>query len=211
LLGPGESRKFSPRLGKGSPLPPSAESPEDSFAARFEALVFAQRNVLAAVPVVLAWLAMDLPLHGADLALAVVLVLLGCALRAWSTLYNRYAQGERKSLATGGPYSWMRNPLYVANSLVLIGGFVASGLWLWLPVALVWFALVYTLTIRHEERRLREKYGESYAAYCASVGRWLPRRRGEPPSVPARAFLGALAVQSRSLLILAPFVIRSAL
>ena len=46
------------------------------------------------------------------------LVAAGSALRAWATLYNRYAQGgERKSLATGGPYSWLRNPLYVANSL----------------------------------------------------------------------------------------------
>jgi protein-S-isoprenylcysteine O-methyltransferase Ste14 len=179
--------------------------------ARFEAAVFGQRNVLAAVPVVLAWLGMSPPVRGSNLFLATLLVAAGAALRAWSTLYNRYAQGERKSLATGGPYSWMRNPLYVANSLVLIGGFVASGLWAWLPVALVWFGLVYTFTIRHEERRLHEKYAGDYAAYCARVGRWLPRRIGEWPRVPPGAFATALAVQSRSLLILAPFLLRNAL
>lgn len=177
---------------------------------RFEAAVFGQRNVLAAVPVVLAWIAMSQPVRSADLACGALFVITGSALRAWSTLYNRYAQGERKSLATGGPYSWLRNPLYVANSLVLIGGFVASGLWAWLPAALLWFGLVYTFTIRHEERRLREKYGSDYAAYCTSVGRWLPRRLGEWPRVPPRAFATAFAIQSRSLLILAPFLLRSA-
>lgn len=184
----------------------------DSLGARVEAAVYGQRNVLACVPVVLAWLAMARPLSAVALASGAALVAAGSALRAWATLYNRYAQGsERKSLATGGPYSWLRNPLYLANALVLLGGVSASGLWAWLPAAGLWFALVYTLTIRHEERRLLEKYGTAYAAYCTSVRRWLPRRRGEWPQVSWRRFLPALAVQSRSLLILAPFLFRGAL
>jgi protein-S-isoprenylcysteine O-methyltransferase Ste14 len=194
-----------------TPLHPIALA-SDTLGARAEAAVYGQRNVLACVPVVLAWLAMGRPLSGAGLAIGAALVAAGSALRAWATLYNRYAQGcERKSLATGGPYSWLRNPLYVANSLVLLGGFAASGLWAWLPAAGLWFALVYTLTIRHEERRLLEKYGSAYAAYCTNVPRWLPRRRGDWPQVSWRRFLPALAVQSRSLLILAPFLLRSAL
>lgn len=188
-------------------LQPIARTTEP-LGARIEAAVYGQRNVAAFVPVALAWLAMDGPPSGAALAGGAALVVAGSALRAWGTLYNRYAQGERKSLATGGPYSWIRNPLYVANSLVLLGGFAASGLWAWLPAALLWFALAYTLTIRHEERRLLEKYGDAYAAYRAGVGRWLPKTRGELPQVPGRAFLGALAVQSRSLLILAPLLVR---
>ena len=183
-----------------------------SLAARVEAIVYDQRNVLAFAPVALAWLAMSLPLSAPALAVGALLVAGGSALRAWAIQYNRYAQGrERKSLATGGPYSWLRNPLYIANSLVLLGGFAASGLWAWLPVAVLWFALVYNLTVLHEERRLREKYSEEYAAYCARVPRWLPRRRGELPKVPWRDFLAAFAVQSRSLLILAPFLVRAAL
>jgi protein-S-isoprenylcysteine O-methyltransferase Ste14 len=182
----------------------------DTLAVRVEAAVYDQRNVLAFVPVAWAWLVSSGPLSGAALGIGAALVGAGSALRAWATLYNRYAQGERKSLATGGPYSWLRNPLYVANSLVLLGGFAASGLWAWLPAAVLWFALAYTLTVRHEERRLREKYGADYAAYCARVPRWLPRSIGELPQVAWRAFLPALAVQSRSLLILAPFLVRAA-
>ena len=193
-----------------TPLHPIVLAP-DTLGARIEAAVYAQRNVLACAPVVLGWLAMARPLPAAALATGAALVAAGSALRAWATLYNRYAQGrERKSLATGGPYSWLRNPLYVANSLVLLGGVAASGRWAWLPAAGLWFALVYTLTIRHEERRLLEKYGPAYATYCARVARWLPRR-GELPQVSWRRFLPALAVQSRSLLILAPFLLRSVL
>jgi protein-S-isoprenylcysteine O-methyltransferase Ste14 len=192
-----------------TPLQPVASTAE-TRGARLDAAVYGQRNVVAFVPVALAWLEMTTPLSGSALALGAALVAAGSALRAWGTLYNRYAQGERKSLATGGPYSWIRNPLYVANTLVLLGGFAATGLWLWLPAALLWFALAYTLTIRHEERRLHEKYGSAYAAYCARVGRWWPKRRGELPRVPWRAFLGALGVQSRALLILAPLLLRSA-
>lgn len=190
-----------------TPLHPIATA--ESWTARVEASVYDQRNVLAFAPVALAWLASG-PLSAPALAIGAACVAGGSALRAWATLHNRYAQGERKSLATGGPYSWVRNPLYVANSLVLLGGFAASGLWAWLPAAVLWFALSYSLTVRHEERRLREKYGAAYEAYCAQVPRWLPRRIGDRPRVSGRAFLSALAVQSRSLLILAPFLLRAA-
>jgi protein-S-isoprenylcysteine O-methyltransferase Ste14 len=190
-----------------SPLHPVA-LPAGTLAARFEAAVYGQRNLLAALPVGLAWLAMPRPSAAPALALAAALVLAGSALRAWGTLHNRYAQGERKTLATGGPYSWVRNPLYVANTLVLLGGFAAAGLFAWLPAALLWFACVYTLTVRHEERRLHEKYGIAYAAYGERVGRWLPKQWGQRPRVPFRAFGGALVVQSRALLILAPFLLR---
>lgn len=185
----------------------SAAQPAGSFAARFETTVYQHRNVLAALPVVAAWLAMASRPPVAALTLGVALVLVGSALRAWGTLHNRYAQGERKALATGGPYSWSRNPLYVANTLVMLGGFAASGFLPLLPAALLWCAGVYGLTIRHEERRLHEKYGTAYAAYCARVGRWLPKGGGETPRIPWRPFLGAFGMQSRSLLILVPFLL----
>lgn len=180
-----------------------------SFAARLDAAVYDFRNVLAFLPVALAWRAASERPGAAVLASGAAAVLAGAALRAWATLYNRYAQGaERKTLATGGPYSWSRNPLYWANGLVLLGGFCASGLFAWLPAAAAWFALVYARTIRHEERRLRAKYGGAYVAYAARVPRWLPTRLGEPPRVAWRRFLPALAVQARALLILAPFLLR---
>ena len=177
-----------------------------------EAFVFEQRNELAALPLVPAWLAMERSPSPATLALAVALVAAGAALRAWGTIHNRYAQGRgRKTLATSGPYSWLRNPLYVANALVLIGAFEASGHRAWLPAAGLWLAGIYTLTVHHEERRLAERYGSAYADYCRRVNRWLPRRPVEQPRAARGAFLAALAFQSRCLLVLVPFLLRSAL
>jgi protein-S-isoprenylcysteine O-methyltransferase Ste14 len=180
-----------------------------AFAERLDAAVYDHRNLLACLPIVLAWWATAGRPTALALTAAAAFVSAGSALRAWATLYNGYAQGaERKTLATGGPYSWSRNPLYWANALVLLGGFVASGSVAWLPAAAAWFALVYGRTVRHEERRLASKYGDAYAAYAARVPRWLPARRGERPRVPWSRFLLALAVQARVLLILAPFLLR---
>jgi protein-S-isoprenylcysteine O-methyltransferase Ste14 len=188
---------------------PSATAVQPALVERLDAAVYDFRNVLAFTPVALAWWAMRARPGPLVLADAAVLVLGGAALRAWATLHNRYAQGaERKTLATGGPYSWSRNPLYGANALVLLGGFAASGLMAWLPVASAWIAFVYARTVRHEERRLLAKYGAAYAAYASRVPRWLPVRRGERPRVAWRRFLPALAVQARALLILAPFLLR---
>ena len=173
---------------------------------RFEAAVAARRNWLAALPVAVACL--DLPARPALAAFATgaAFVSLGVALRAWATLHNRYAQGERKTLATGGPYSWLRNPLYLANTAVMLGGVAAAGSAapLRLTAAALWCALVYGTTVRCEERRLHEKYGARYAAYSACVGRWWPRRAGEVPRFGARAFLGACLAQAGSFAILLP-------
>jgi protein-S-isoprenylcysteine O-methyltransferase Ste14 len=177
----------------------------DSTVARLQAGVFAHRNLLAGAPLIAALLLA--PASGGALRefSAFALAALGVALRAWCTLYNRFAQGDRKTLATGGPYAWMRNPLYVGNTLVLLGAATIAGpLWL-VPLTSAWAFLVYEQVVRHEERRLSQKYGSAYAAYCRSVPRWIPRVRAALGPLP-RAFGPALLVQSRSLLLLLPFV-----
>ena len=178
-------------------------------AARVQALAFAHRNRLAALPIVAAFLLTRGPVEPARFVAAAALILLGAALRAWCTLYNRFAQGERKTLATDGPYAWSRNPLYLGNVLVLSGcALVAGPLWL-LPLTWAWAFAVYEQVIRHEERRLLAKYGEAYEQYRGRVGRWLSRAR-PGDSGPRAAGLGwALAVQSRSLLILLLFAAKS--
>jgi protein-S-isoprenylcysteine O-methyltransferase Ste14 len=182
------------------------------LAPRLESLVYRGRNLLAGLPLVLAWAAAPPPRTAAAFVAACGLVAGGVALRAWATLHNRYAQGGgRKTLATGGPYSWLRNPLYVANSLVMLGGLTALGAWAWLAEAVLWFVLVYQVTVLHEERRLGEKYGAAYHDYCARVGRWWPTARGEWPRGGLRPFLSALLVQSTRFAILLPALLRPAL
>jgi protein-S-isoprenylcysteine O-methyltransferase Ste14 len=183
---------------------PLVESPApDSIAVRLQACVFAQRNLLAGAPLLAALLLAPAPGGAARLAAAFALAALGVVLRAVCTRFNRYAQGEPKTLATRGPYAWLRNPLYAANTLVLLGAATIAGpLWL-VPLTGAWAFLVYEQAVRHEERRLAQKYGGAWAFYCGAVPRWIPRC----PALPLpRALLRALWLQSRSLLVLLPFV-----
>jgi len=70
-------------------------------------------------------------------------------------------------------YRFSRNPMYVAMALfqIAIGIGLDNG---WI-VALVPVALgvVYATAVRHEERYLQARFGESYTRYRQSVRRWL--------------------------------------
>lgn len=80
-------------------------------------------------------------------------------------------------LVTTGLFRFLRNPIIASEMLVLWG--VA----LYVPSAgiVIYAAAVTTaahlVVIRIEEPVLRERFGESYAAYCRDVPRWLPRLR----------------------------------
>ena len=90
-----------------------------------------------------------------------------------------YAAGhlaKDRELATSGPYSYIRNPLYVGTALSAIGIVFASGSrWLALLFAAV-FLLVYLPAIELEEQHLREIFPD-YARYAQYVHRFVPLRR----------------------------------
>jgi protein-S-isoprenylcysteine O-methyltransferase Ste14 len=79
-----------------------------------------------------------------------------------------------------GPYRWVRNPIYVAALLVVLGE-----AWLFLSVSLLLYAgamaiLFHLFVIGYEEPTLRRRFGETYTEYFRTVRRWIPRppRRG---------------------------------
>jgi protein-S-isoprenylcysteine O-methyltransferase Ste14 len=94
---------------------------------------------------------------------------LGLLLRGWSAGHL----AKNQQLATTGPYSYIRNPLYVGTLIVALGIVVASrNLWLAVIFAAVFF-LVYLPAIELEEQHLRDIF-PSYAAYARCVYRFLP-------------------------------------
>lgn len=98
----------------------------------------------------------------------------GLALRMWSILYV----GGRKSqeLVTHGPYSICRNPLYVGTMLLTLGAGLCfeNILMLGVSVALIW--PLHVVTVRLEEQRLEEIFGDEYRAYKERVPRYGFRR-----------------------------------
>lgn len=101
---------------------------------------------------------------------------LGVALRAYAA--GHLAKNQR--LATGGPYAWTRNPLYLGSSLMGVGFALAGGSALLALALVVLFAAVYWPVIRREEAYLRGEFGEDYNRYAQHVPLFLPRFRRPP-------------------------------
>jgi|SRR5215467_1446898 protein-S-isoprenylcysteine O-methyltransferase Ste14 len=99
----------------------------------------------------------------------------GLALRAWAA--GHLAKNQR--LATGGPYAYIRNPLYMGTLLVALGLAVAarSAALAFLFVAV--FLLIYLPVVMLEEQHLTSLFPE-YAPYAAAVPSLIPRRRPRP-------------------------------
>ena len=81
-----------------------------------------------------------------------------------------------RELVVAGLYRYVRNPQYVGVLLAVSGEAVWSGRLILLAYAAGLAAFYHLFVTRYEEPTLRRTFGESYARYCATVPRWLPRR-----------------------------------
>jgi protein-S-isoprenylcysteine O-methyltransferase Ste14 len=84
---------------------------------------------------------------------------------------GRNRQVYADDLVTGGLFSHCRNPLYVGNYLMLVGVGIASCSRIFIFIILPLMALAYWAIIAAEENFLRNKFGETFDAYCARVSR----------------------------------------
>ncbi len=112
-----------------------------------------------------------------ELAGALVLAPLGAALFVWA-LRSIPRDADRDTLVTGGAYSWLRNPIYLAflAMLVATGLLVSGGVRLILPVLL--YVAGSELRIASEEGELAKKFAEDYALYRRRTRwRYLPGLR----------------------------------
>lgn len=133
----------------------------------------------AAIILVLLLVVFHSPAAGQHTLAAELGELLGFALLVAATLWRIWcalfiAGSKNAELATSGPYSVVRNPLYLGNLLGAIGfGFAVQLPLLALFIALV-FALFYPSVVANEERTLAARFGQRYDGYCARVPRWIP-------------------------------------
>jgi len=115
-----------------------------------------------------------------SLMLGTVGVVAGLLIRALASGHVR----KNEALATSGPYSYTRNPLYLGSLVMGLGFCVAARSW-WVGVALVvMFLVIYVPVIRDEEAFLRRTFPE-FEEYARRVPRMLPRltplSSNEPP------------------------------
>lgn len=107
--------------------------------------------------------------------LGISLFLIGVIIRVWAQQHLHYRLKALKSLTTTGPFSLVRNPIYIGNILMCLGGIVLSQLLWFVPITLLYCLGIYSLVVRYEEAHLLKKYGGPYCRYMARVPRWFPR------------------------------------
>jgi protein-S-isoprenylcysteine O-methyltransferase Ste14 len=82
-----------------------------------------------------------------------------------------------RELVVRGLYRYVRNPMYLSVTTIVLGEFLLTGSRPLLVYWAVWFVAVNLFVIGYEEPTLRRRFGESYERYTREVGRWLPRYR----------------------------------
>lgn len=118
------------------------------------------------------------PLHlaGGVLVAAGVALLLACIFE-----FARSGRGTLSpvdpptSLVVRGLYRFVRNPMYLSVSTIILGEVLLTRSTELFLYWLVWFAAVNLFVMGYEEPYLRRQFGESYERYARSVPRWIPR------------------------------------
>lgn len=97
--------------------------------------------------------------------------ILGLMVRAWAAGHIR----KNAELATSGPYSYTRNPLYFGSFLLGLGFTISSGRWQLGILFAVLFLGIYLPVMRVESATLAKLFGESFQKYADAVPMFLPR------------------------------------
>lgn len=169
--------------------PTNATSPlsaaEQTRSARVGAVLFRNRSWL---PVLFLAIPLFVPGHmsAAEWIIGAIAIVAGEWIRlagvaAAGTVTRRRSRTVQR-LVTYGVFAWVRNPLYVGNFLIWMGFVVISGVLWFLPIAVIIFAIEYSLIVRYEEGVLESIFGAEYLAYKQTTPRWMPRpvsARGE--------------------------------
>jgi len=76
-------------------------------------------------------------------------------------------------LVTDGPFSFTRNPIYLANVMMIAAIGLVSGIVWFLPMALATGIATQKLAIEREEKHLDARFGKRYRDYVKRVRRWI--------------------------------------
>jgi protein-S-isoprenylcysteine O-methyltransferase Ste14 len=116
------------------------------------------------------WLSTPSP---TSLAIGLPVSILGLALRTWAAGHLE----KNTTLADGGPYAYVRNPLYIGTLATAAGLVIASRRWELGVLFAVVFLLIYLPVVELEEQHLRTLFPE-YTDYARRVPKLFPRFSG---------------------------------
>ena len=80
-------------------------------------------------------------------------------------------------LVVSGLFRYVRNPMYVAVVLLILGQGLCFGSVRVLEYGVAVWVGFHLFVLTYEEPILRKSYGREYQEFCANVPRWIPRLR----------------------------------
>ena len=102
-------------------------------------------------------------------------VLTGMLLRMSARAYKKARSDNGHGLVSAGPYSLVRNPMYLGTFLIGSGFILIVWPWYLFPVFAVVFFQRFNIQIRKEESHLQEIFGAPYEVYTRDVPGFFPR------------------------------------
>ncbi len=110
----------------------------------------------------------------------ITLVYSGMAIAVWAGAHLKagtlgIVEPRLNGLITGGPFRYVRHPVYLGMSIAMLGVAIALRSWLGLATVLLLFLPSEVHRAFLEERGLRRKFGRQWETYANRTGFFLPR------------------------------------
>jgi len=109
--------------------------------------------------------------------IGLIVLLMGILLRMSARGHKKAHSGNGKKLVLTGPYTFVRNPMYLGSFLMGAGFILMIWPWWSLPVFAGLFYLRFNRQIIKEEKYLSRLAGEKYGRYCKRINRLFPSMR----------------------------------
>lgn len=105
-------------------------------------------------------------------SIALLLLLVACLGRVWCIMY--IGGHKNTSVVSAGPYSMVRNPLYVFSFVGAIGLVLMTHSFVIAALLLIFYVGIYPFVVAKEESNLHGLFGEAYQEYCDKTPRFVP-------------------------------------
>ncbi len=110
---------------------------------------------------------------GALMVALALAIMVAAALQMFLARTTVIPARDPRRLVSGGLFRFSRNPIYLADALLLTGLCVGWGAWVALPLVPLFMLLISWRFIADEESRLERLFGDDWLAYKARTRRWL--------------------------------------
>ena len=132
------------------------------------------------IPIILILLFIAKP-NAASATLGTLMIVFGELIRIYSVAFIGSISRTRSSntgnnLIKDGPFSYVRNPLYVGNFFITTGVAIFGGQIWFVILTIAAFSFQYYCIVKYEETLLQAKFGDDFQQYMDSVPAWIPRK-----------------------------------